>query len=363
MLDLVVKDGRACGIVVRNLHTGEITSHSAHAVILATGGYGNVFFLSTNAKASNATAHLAGPPAGRAVRQPVLHADPPDVHPGERRLPVEAHADVRVAAQRRARVGAEADGRPALARPDPRGRSRLLPRAPLPVLRQPRAARRGVACDQGDRRRRPRRRTAEERRVPRLQRRHRAPRPRHRSRSATGTCSRCTSASPTRTRTRCRCASIPPIHYTMGGLWVDYELQSTIPGCFVAGEANFSDHGANRLGASALMQGLVRRLLRAAVHGAELPRRRCSGSRRCPTDDPAFAGSRDRRARAHRASCWPFEGTRPVDYFHRELGQHHVGQLRHGALAAEPREGADATSRRCARSSRRTCACSARPRR
>ena len=81
-------------------------SHSAHAVVLATGGYGNVFFLSTNAKASNATAIWRAHRQGRAVRQPVLHADPPDVHPGERRLPVEAHADVRVAAQRRPHLGA-----------------------------------------------------------------------------------------------------------------------------------------------------------------------------------------------------------------------------------------------------------------
>ena len=80
---------------------------------------------------------------------------------------------------------------------------------------------------------------------------------RHDRASATATCSRCTSASRARIRTRCRCASIPAVHYTMGGLWVDYNLMSTIPGLHVIGEANFSDHGANRLGASALMQGLA----------------------------------------------------------------------------------------------------------
>ena len=94
---------------------------------------------------------------------------------------------------------------------------------------------------------------------------------RRRFESATATCSTCTSASRMKTPTRFRCASIPAIHYTMGGLWVDYNLMSTIPGLFVIGEANFSDHGANRLGASALMQGLSRRLLRDAVHGGRLP--------------------------------------------------------------------------------------------
>ena len=112
----------------------------AHAVVLATGGYGNVFFLSTNAKNSNVTAHRgARTEAGRVHGQPVLHPDPPHVHPGQRRLPVEAHADERVAAQRRPGLGAAAAGRPALAGPDPRGRARLLPRAPLPGVRQPRA--------------------------------------------------------------------------------------------------------------------------------------------------------------------------------------------------------------------------------
>ena len=81
MLDLVLHDGRAAGIVARDLITGAITSYSAHAVVLATGGYGNVFYLSTNAKASNVTAAWRAHQQGRAVRQPLLHADPPHVHP------------------------------------------------------------------------------------------------------------------------------------------------------------------------------------------------------------------------------------------------------------------------------------------
>ena len=137
---------------------------------------------------------------GRAVRQPLLHADPPHLHPGQRRVPVEAHADVGVAPQRRPHLGAEEPRRDPLARPDPRGRARLLPRAEVPELRQPRAPRRRVAQRQDDGRPGPGRRSAQERRVPRLRRRHRARSARARSTSATGTSSRCTSASPTRTR-------------------------------------------------------------------------------------------------------------------------------------------------------------------
>ena len=107
---------------------------------------------------------------GRVLREPLLHADPPHVHPGERRVPEQAHADVGVVAQRRPGVGAEEDGRHALGRPDPRSRPRLLPRAPLPRVRQPRAARRRVARDQARGRRGPRRRAVEERCVPRLHR-------------------------------------------------------------------------------------------------------------------------------------------------------------------------------------------------
>ena len=120
---------------------------------------------------------VAGPPQGRLLRQPVLHADPPDVHPAGRRRPVEAHADVGVAAQRRPGLGAEGRRRRARAGADPRGRARLLPRAAVPELRQPGPARHLVAGRQAGRRLRPRRRAAEERRQPRLRRRHRPARP------------------------------------------------------------------------------------------------------------------------------------------------------------------------------------------
>ena len=110
----------------------------------------------------------------------------------------------------------------------------------------------------------------------------------------------------------------PAVHYTMGGLWVDYNLMSNVPGLYVLGEANFSDHGANRLGASALMQGPGRRLLRAPRHHLRLPRaaaRHEAGAHR----RPGVPGSRDRGARPGR-KLLSVNGSRSVDHFHRELG-------------------------------------------
>jgi succinate dehydrogenase / fumarate reductase flavoprotein subunit len=253
MLDVVVVDGHARGIVVRDLVTGEDRAHAGDAVVLATGGYGNVFYLSTNAKGCNVTATWRAQ-ARRRLRQPVLHADPPDLHPGQRRLPVEADADVGVAAQRRPRLGAEEEGRQA--------QGRQIPEASATTTSSASTRASATSCPATSRRAR-------------------------RSRSATtgaasapaGAASTSTSATRSsasaRTRSRRSYGNLfhmyakitaedpysqpmriyPAVHYTMGGLWVDYNLQSTIPGLFVLGEANFSDHGANRLGASALMQG------------------------------------------------------------------------------------------------------------
>ena len=119
---------------------------------------------------------LARVQEGRRLREPLLHADPPDLHPRHRRLPVEADAHERVAPQRRAHLGSEGQGRQAGAGPDPGGRARLLPRAHVPELRQPRAARHRLARRQAGLRRGPRRRADGPRRLPRLPGRHRAPR-------------------------------------------------------------------------------------------------------------------------------------------------------------------------------------------
>ena len=168
------------------------------------------FFLSHQREGVQRDRDLARAQARRGVREPVLHADPPDLHPAVRRDAVQADADERVAAQRRAHLGAAEGRRRPPAGPDPRGRARLLPRAPLPGVRQPRPARRRLARREGDDRRGPRRRAAPQRRLPRLRGRDRAPRRSRRSAPATGTCSRCTSGSRARTRTACRCASTPP---------------------------------------------------------------------------------------------------------------------------------------------------------
>ena len=143
MLDVVVKDGKACGIVVRDLVSGEISSHSAHAVVLATGGYSNVYYLSTNAMNCNVTAAWRAHKKGAMFANPCFTQIHPTCIPTQRRVPVEAHADVGVAAQRRPHLGAQEPRRHPLARPDPRGRPRLLPRAEVPGVRQPRAPRRG----------------------------------------------------------------------------------------------------------------------------------------------------------------------------------------------------------------------------
>jgi succinate dehydrogenase/fumarate reductase flavoprotein subunit len=119
MLDLVVVDGKARGIVTRNLITGELESYAAHAVCLATGGLRHCVLPLDQRGAVERDGGVAGAQARGVLREPVLHADSPDLHPRERRAPVEAHAHERVAQERRARVGAEEPGRHPAARADP----------------------------------------------------------------------------------------------------------------------------------------------------------------------------------------------------------------------------------------------------
>ena len=181
MVDVVVVDGPCAGIVTRDLLTGEITSHSAHAVVLATGGYSNVFFLSTNAMACNVTA------AWRAHRRGAYFANPcfTQIHPTCIPQSDEFQSKLTLMSESLRNDGRiwvpEGRRRHPAAEPDPRGRPRLLPRAAVPELRQPGAARHRQPRRQAGRRQRPGRRAAEERRLPRLRRRHRPPRPgRHR---------------------------------------------------------------------------------------------------------------------------------------------------------------------------------------
>jgi len=255
MLDLVVVDGRARGIVTRDLVNGKIESHVADSVVLATGGYGNVFYLSTNAKNSNATA------IWRAYKRGALFANPcfTQIHPTC--IPVSGDYQSKLTLMSESLRN---DGRiwvplnkgdkrapdqipegerdyylerryPAFGNLVPRD---IASRASKQVCDEGRGVGStglGVYLDFGDCIRRLGKSVVEDRYGNLFE-----------------MYERITGENPYQVPMRI----FPAIHYTMGGLWVDYQLQSTIPGLFVLGEANFSDHGANRLGASALMQGL-----------------------------------------------------------------------------------------------------------
>jgi succinate dehydrogenase / fumarate reductase flavoprotein subunit len=256
MLDLVVVDGHAKGIVVRDLVTGEISSHAGDAVVLATGGYGNVFFLSTNARGCNVTATWRAYKKGAAFANPCFTQIHPTCIPvsgdHQSKLTLMSESlrnDGRVWVPKQ-----KGDRRP----PDqiPEGdRDYFLERkypsygnlAPRDIAS--RAAKEvcdegrgagpgglGVYLDFADAFKRLGEKGIAERYG-----------------NLFDMYEKITGANAYRTPMRI----YPAVHYTMGGLWVDYDLMSNLPGLFVLGEANFSDHGANRLGASALMQGLA----------------------------------------------------------------------------------------------------------
>ena len=253
-----------------------------------------LYYLSTNAMGCNVTAIWRAYKRGAFFANPVLHADSSDVHSGQRRTPVEADADVRDRCATTAASGcpkSKGDTRPP--ERDPRGRTRLLSGAQISELRQPRAARRRLARREGSRATK----AAASGRAARgvyldfadaierlgtevITRALRQPL-RH-VRKITG-------ENPYQAPMRI----YPAVHYTMGGLWVDYNLMSNVPGLFVLGEANFSDHGANRLGASALMQGLADGYFVIPVHDRRLPRRRLSRRIGCRRTTPS-SRSRDR---------------------------------------------------------------------
>jgi len=256
MLDLLVIDGRARGIVTRNLITGSIDTFVADAVILTTGGYGNVFYLSTNAKQSNATAIWRAFKRGAAFANPCFT----QIHPTC--IPVTGHYqskltlmseslrnDGRIWVPKKKR-----DGRPPEQIPETERDYYLERRYPsfgnlVPRDVASRAAK--EVCDRGDG-------VGETGFGVYLDfaeaiKNVGAPVIRERYGNLFEMYERITAENPYEVPMRI----YPAVHYTMGGLWVDYNLMSTIPGLFVLGEANFSDHGANRLGASALMQGLA----------------------------------------------------------------------------------------------------------
>jgi succinate dehydrogenase / fumarate reductase flavoprotein subunit len=256
MLDLVIVDGKARGIVTRDMVSGTIESHAADAVILATGGYGNVFFLSTNAKGCNVTASWRAHKLGAGFANPCFTQIHPTCIPvsGEHQSKLTLMSEslrndgrvwvpVRAGDQRRPRDVPEAERDYFLERRYP-AFGNLVPRdvasrAAKTVCDEGHGVGpggRGVFLDFAD----SIKRLGEEV-------------IRERYGNLFDMYQRITDENPFKVPMRI----YPAVHYAMGGLWVDYNLMSTIPGLFVGGEANFSDHGANRLGASALMQGLA----------------------------------------------------------------------------------------------------------
>jgi succinate dehydrogenase / fumarate reductase, flavoprotein subunit len=255
MLDLIVIDGHARGIVTRHLVTGEVDVHLADAVIMGTGGYGNVFYLSTNAKGSNVTAPW------RAHKRGALFANPcfTQIHPTCIPVSGEYQSKLTLMSESLRNDGRiwvpkqKGDKRPPDQIPESDRDYYLERRYPSFGNLVPRdvASRNAkYVCDEGrgvgetglgvyldfaDAIARMGRKAVEEKYG-----------------NLFDMYARITAENPYETPMRI----YPAVHYTMGGLWVDYHLMSTIPGLFVIGEANFSDHGANRLGASALMQGL-----------------------------------------------------------------------------------------------------------
>jgi succinate dehydrogenase / fumarate reductase flavoprotein subunit len=256
MLDLVVVDGRARGIVTRNLVTGKVESHVGDAVVLGTGGYGNVFYLSTNAKGSNVTAIWRAYKRGAAMANPCFTQIHPTCIPvsgdhqskltlmseslrndgriwvptkkGDVRKPFEIpESDRDYYLERRY---------PSFGNLVPRDVASRAAKAVCDEGRGVGPGGLGVYLDFADAIKRLGEDTI-----------------RDKYGNLFDMYERITDENPYRVPMRI----FPAVHYTMGGLWVDYNLMSTVPGLYVLGEANFSDHGANRLGASALMQGLA----------------------------------------------------------------------------------------------------------
>ena len=317
MLDLVVIAGKARGIVVRNMITGEISTHFADAVVLATGGYGNAYFLSTNAMGCNVTA------TWRAHRKGALFANPcfTQIHPtcipvsGEHQskltlMSESLRNDGRIWVPKE--IGDNRDPReipeedrdyylerryPAFGNLVPRD---VASRAAKEVCDEGRGVGpggMGVYLDFADAIRRMGRQAVQAKYG-----------------NLFDMYQKITDENPYEVPMRI----FPAVHYTMGGLWVDYDLESTIPGLFVIGEANFSDHGANRLGASALMQGLADGyfVLPNTINDylADGPFDQVDESH--PDAAAARQAVEDRINK-----LLSINGTRTVDSFHRELGK------------------------------------------
>jgi succinate dehydrogenase / fumarate reductase flavoprotein subunit len=317
MMDLVLVGGHAKGIVVRNMVTGEISSHAGDAVLLCTGGYGNVFYLSTNAKGCNVTA------TWRAHRRGALFGNPcfTQIHPtciptsGEYQskltlMSESLRNDGRVwvpkkVGDKRAPGDIPEDERdyylerkyPSYGNLAPRDISSRSAKEVCDEGRGVGPGGLGVYLDFADSISRLGQKAIEERYGNLFEMYE----------NITG-----------ENAYEVPMRIYPAVHYTMGGLWVDYNLMSNIPGLHVLGEANFSDHGANRLGASALMQGLADGyFVIPYTLGAYLS---TQFGQKVDAADPAFAAAvKDVKTRIDQLLA--IKGKRTVDSFHRELGK------------------------------------------
>lgn len=327
MLDLVTVDGVARGITVRNLVTGEIESHSADAVLLCTGGYGNVFYLSTNAKNSNVTASWRCHRKGAYFGNPCFTQIHPTCIPRsgdyQSKLTLMSESlrnDGRVWVPK-----AKGDKRRPQEIPESERDyylERIYPSFGNLVPRDVASRQAKFRVDEG----RGVGPTAEAVYLDFSEaiRRLGQPAIAEKYGNLFEMYEKITGENPYETPMRI----YPAVHYTMGGLWVDYNLMSTVPGLHVLGEANFSDHGANRLGASALMQGLadgyfvIPYTLGNYIASTPLPK--------IDTNHDAFKASRE-EVSLRLNKLLTINGTRTVDDFHRHLGDimwHHVGMSR-----------------------------------
>ncbi|OIQ36134.1 MAG: succinate dehydrogenase flavoprotein subunit [Crocinitomix sp. MedPE-SWsnd] len=359
MLDLVKVDGKARGIIVRNLITGEIERHSAHAVVLATGGYGNVFFLSTNAMGSNVSA------AWRAHRRGAFFANPcyTQIHPTciprsgdyQSKLTLMSESlrnDGRIwVPKNKEDVEAIRSGakKPVQLSEDERDYylERRYPAFGNLVPRDVASRAAKERCDAGfgvnqtgeavfldfasaiqrygkEQATVLGEKSASKERITELG----AAVIKNKYGNLFQMYNKIVDQDPYTTPMMI----YPAVHYTMGGLWVDYNLMTTIPGCYAAGEANFSDHGANRLGASALMQGLADGyFVLPYTIGDYLSDEIRTGP--ISTETPEFEAA-EKEVRERISKLVDNGGSKSVDHFHKELGKvmwNNVGMARNEA--------------------------------
>ena len=326
MLDLVKVDGHAKGIIVRNMATGEVSRHASDAVVLATGGYGNVFFLSTNAQGCNVTAAYRAHKRGAGMANPCytqIHPTCIPVH-GDKQskltlMSESLRNDGRIWTPKDAEVAAmirkgETDPNsvaeddrdyflerkyPSFGNLAPRDISSRAAKEACDEGRGVASTGLGVFLDFRDAIKRDGQNTIKER---------------YGNLFDMYQC--ITGDNPYQTPMMI----FPAVHYTMGGLWVDYNLESTIPGMFVGGEANFSDHGANRLGASALMQGLSDGyFVLPYTVGNYLGEQGVAAAGKVTTEHPAFAEA-EANVKARIDKFLSIGGTESPRSFHKRLG-------------------------------------------